>query len=345
MKRLHLIGLESIETRYTKEWRTHLPEVLGVHFEVFDNYYGDILDASVKASDFLNWTSTNYFKSSQLMKFCAALQNGDIRDGDIILVTDFWNPAVIQMRYMIDMAGVGAKIAGIAHAGAYDPQDRLAAQLGDRRWVKAAERGIFACYDAIFFATQFHLDLFHETHNPLGTEVIAGFPMEYIVDQIDACTPLKENLVLFAQRNAPEKQPELFYELADWSAAQGLPYDFVDVGSMGLSKADYQAYLAKSKLVVSFALQETLGITPMEALSRGCDILVPDRLSYSEMYTDEFKYKGGNAVADLNAVKAELTDRMENFETRKNSIRKQYNTLAASFFSSTRMIEVLKDLK
>ncbi|ASD50404.1 hypothetical protein FDI24_gp124 [Acidovorax phage ACP17] len=337
---IHLFGLEPIETRYTKEWATHLPAVLSKHFWVCD-YQGDVLESSVGTSDFLNWTSTNYFKSSQLMGFALALNAGRVNDGDIVLFTDFWNPAVIQVKYMLGMAGLDVKVAGIAHAGAYDPWDRLAEKLGHNEWVYKAEAGMFECYDRIFFATDFHRDLYAQTHGHSPATFVAGFPMEYIRNEIDESLPFKRNKIVFAQRNAPEKQPHLFHELAAWAKAEGLDYEFVDVGAMGLKKPEYHQHLREAKLVVSFARQETLGITPFEALARGCDILVPDRLSYSEMYSPIFKYPSGN---DLERVKERLVDRITNFEPRQNAIEGEYNMLAASYFSSAHMIESLKDL-
>ena len=37
--------------------------------------------------------------------------------------------------------------------------------IGDKPWVRHAERSMFACYDDNFFATQFHIDLFTKFKN------------------------------------------------------------------------------------------------------------------------------------------------------------------------------------
>jgi hypothetical protein len=48
--------------------------------------------------------------------------------------------------------------------------------------------------------------------------------------------------------------------------------------------------LERSKMVFSANVQETLGISCYEGALAGALPMVPDRLSYSEMYMDDFKY-------------------------------------------------------
>ena len=47
-------------------------------------------------------------------------------------------------------------IGGLWHAGSYDPHDFLGRLIGDKPWVRNAERSMFACYNDNFFATQFY---------------------------------------------------------------------------------------------------------------------------------------------------------------------------------------------
>lgn len=337
---VHLIGLEALETRYTKEWKTHLPKILRFNgFEVNDTYYGDTLEDGVSdGTSFLNWTSTNYFKSSQGMMIAKAIHDKVIKDGDIIFFADFWNPVILQTKYMLGMSGVDAKIAAIAHAGAYDQWDQLSQRLGTERWVVDAENALGHACDVLFFATEFHRDLFLETRT-CKNPIVAGFPMEYIQANVLQDSKKEEDLILFTQRNAPEKQPELFDALRYEVERRGYNYEFVNVQALGVDKKGYHEYLDRAKLVVSFALQETLGITPYEALARGCDILVPDRLSYSEMYSDDFKYPTNATIeyiADLVIHKMKNRNVLDIFA--------EYFRVS-KFFNSKYMCEVLKDLQ
>jgi hypothetical protein len=57
--------------------------------------------------------------------------------------------------------------------------------------------------------------------------------------------------------------------------------------------------LSKAKIVFSANLQETLGISCYEGALAGALPLVPDRLSYSEMYTDAFMYPANATIEEI----------------------------------------------
>ena len=97
---------------------------------------------------------------------------------------------------------------------------------------------------------------------------------------------VKRDLILFPHRIAPEKQPEIFKDLAETMPE----FDWVMCQEQNLTKQEYHTLLFESKMVFSANLQETLGIGAMEAILAGSYPFVPDRLSYSEMYTEHFKY-------------------------------------------------------
>lgn len=333
---IHLVGLEPIETRYTGEWASYIPKLLkDKGFEV-TVYEGEVLSSENGSGDFLNWTSTNYWKSIQAQKISEAFHNGSIKNGDTILITDFWNPAVIQFKYMSVMTGIQVRIIGLAHAGYYDPWDRLHIQSIENdysvKWILKSEESISECYDKIIFATEFHASLFAETHGLRKNMFIAGFPFEYLKDKIHPGIK-KGNKVIFPQRLAPEKQPELFDKLAE---LLGSEYECVNMFRKyngKPTKEQYHEELASSDLYISFSLQETLGITPYEALLAGCDILVPDRLSYKEIYPSKYRYENSMSIemiADL--VRARLS---------KPEKCQELEAIGKQFFSSDRLLEIL----
>ena len=57
-----------------------------------------------------------------------------------------------------------------------------------------------------------------------------------------------------------------------------------------MPRIQYHKLLESAKIVFSANLQETLGISCYEGALAGALPMVPDRLSYSEMYVDDFKY-------------------------------------------------------
>jgi hypothetical protein len=299
-----IVDLENIPTRYTCEWKEYLPKQMkdfGLDVVVIEG--STDLPNNTTPGMFLNFSATNIYKSTQLEKIARLISDDKIRDGDYFLYTDAWNPTVIQLKYMVELLGIRVKIGGLWHAGSYDPQDGLGRLIGDAPWVRSAEHSMFSCYDHNFFATRFHVNIFAE--NLLGIEStpetdaadalmsanstvkIVGWPMEYLKDILApyADTPKKQKII-FPHRLAPEKQVEIFRDLA-----QEMPeYEWFIAQEHDLTKHEYHTHLAESKIVFSANLQETLGISIFEGALVGAYPLVPHRLSYKEMWTMDNVY-------------------------------------------------------
>ena len=308
MNTIYIVDIEAVDTRYTAQWKEFLPKQLGEYADcdVVTISGGETPQATTPGA-FLNFGGTNVYKSKQLEQIGEMFCKGQVKDGDYFLYTDAWNPTVIQLRYMAELLGVDIKIGGMWHAGSYDPADFLGRLIGNKPWVRFAEASMFECYDHNFFATQFHIDMFCEAFQTTPNEkfIQVGWPMEYLKDILKPFANTdKENIILFPHRMAPEKQPDMFRELAE-SMPQ---YKFVFAQETQLTKDEYHELLAKSKLVFSANLQETLGISWYEGALVGTLPMVPDRLSYSEMATDEVLYP------------SEWTSSYENFIEHKDKV-------------------------
>ncbi len=353
---LWLLDLESVESRYTSQWKTHLPKLLEQFNVKVVEGAKDIPPATTPGA-FLNFGGTNIYKSTQIEKIARAFTNGEVKDGDHILFTDAWHPGIINIKYMSELLGIKVITHGLWHAGSYDPADFLGRLIGDAPWVRHAERSMFECFDHNYFATQFHIELFGKTfenamnHVGLTPEardkkiVRTGWPMEYMKETLEPFRGTeKRDLILFPHRIAPEKQPDIFRDLQ-----KSLPeYEFIMCQEKNLTKPSYHKLLASAKIVFSANLQETLGISAYEGAIVDTFPLVPDRLSYTEMYPDDFKYP------------SEWTDSWENYLENKDklierirSIMKQNTSaqlqlakltewLSKDFFSSTEMIKIIK---
>jgi glycosyltransferase involved in cell wall biosynthesis len=81
-----------------------------------------------------------------------------------------------------------------------------------------------------------------------------------------------------------ESRPPIFDEAKQKLAHRILHFGYVD------SIQDYAYWLKKSDIVVSTALHEFFGIAVIEAVRAGCRPLLPKRLSYPELFPDEFLY-------------------------------------------------------
>lgn len=308
--------LEPIETRYTCQWIYSIPNgilnnlnkrgikaTIAKNLEPVSNVDVAVRRLEVKEVSaskttegaFLNFVGTNIYKSSQLATLARAFEKGLVQDGDVFVVPDAWDPTILQLRYMIELLDYKkCRIHSIWHAGSYDPHDFLGRKIEDKRWSLNAERAFFFASDKNYAATNFHINMIKE--NVFGGRVDIDFnsrmvrsgqPHEFLVETLKHVKyTRKENFFLFPHRIAPEKQPEIFRDLSKFFP----DYKFIFCQEKNLKKDEYHKLLAKSKFVFSANLQETLGISAMEAVLVDTVPILPKRLSYEEMYLEDFFY-------------------------------------------------------
>jgi len=367
MAKVFLVDLESVSTRYTCEWKTHLPSILRRHghdVQVIDGPT-DIPRATTPGA-FLNFGGTNIYKSSQVEKISRLFCDGRIAPGDHFIFADAWHPGIINLKYMSELLDIPVITHGLWHAGSYDSEDFLGRLIGPARWVRHAEKSFFHCFDYNYFATEFHVKIFFDEllhdgvplDNPWydedwadrytdnnGKIVRSGWPMEYMDGVLTPYKNMpKRDLILFPHRIAPEKQVEIFRDLK-----QHLPqYEFVVCQDQQLTKNEYHNLLGEAKLVFSANLQETLGISWYEGAVVDAIPMVPDRLSYSEMAFDTFKYPSAWTEsfeaysAHRQDICYKITEYMDNYEKFLPMLRKQTQSLKEGFFSAQGLYDRLK---
>jgi len=358
--KIWLVDLEAVETRYTKQWKTQFPKLLKAHGHTVQIVNGGDTPQATTPGAFLNFGGTNVYKSNQLMQIAEAFCKGEVKDGDYFLYTDAWNPTVIQLKYMAELLGINIRIGGLWHAGSYDPADFLGRLIGNKPWVRNAERSMYECFDHNFFASDFHIDMFMRTLLDIdeliftvkrkelidsGKIVRTGWPFEYMDNILTMYKGMtKKNTILFPHRVAPEKQLPIFLDLKE-----SLPqYNFVVCQERPLTKNDYHNLLGEAKLVFSANLQETLGISWYEGALVGALPMVPDRLSYTEMALDKFKYPSEwtesmeSYKKHKKQVMDKIVDYMENYEDYLVSLNKQVYKLDGDYFGCGNLLKVLK---
>ena len=345
--KIWLVDLEAVETRYTKQWKTQFPKLLKAHGHTVQVLNGGDTPQATTPGAFLNFGGTNVYKSNQLMQIAEAFCKGEVKDGDYFLYTDAWNPTVIQLKYMAELLGINITIGGLWHAGSYDPADFLGRLIGDKPWVRNAERSMYECFDHNFFASEFHIDMFFESFPELDKSKVVrtGWPFEYMDDTLTMYKGMtKKDTVLFPHRIAPEKQLPIFQDLKE-----SLPqYNFVVCQEKQLSKNEYHNLLGEAKLVFSANLQETLGISWYEGALVGALPMVPDRLSYSEMAVGDFLYPSEwtesmeSYKKHKKQVMDKIVDYMENYEDYLVSLNKQVAKLNGDYFGCGNLLKVLK---
>lgn len=354
VKHIYIVDLESVTSRYTCEWKEHLPKLLtnlaDADTAVINISGGeDSIEASPGA--FLNFQQTNIYKNNQLNDIARRFSN-EVQPGDRFLFADAWHTGILQLKYMSELLGIPVEIHALWHAGSYDAHDFLGRLIKDKNWTYSTERALFHAIDHNYFATDFHIDMF--CMNLLNTSkgfaaewinsgkiVQTGWPMEYMPALFEQYKPCqKEDIIIFPHRVAPEKQPEIFRDLA-----QSMPqYQFIVCQDNKLSKQEYHKLLSKSKLMWSANLQETLGISPYEGALLGVLPLLPDRLSYSEMYDDKFLYPSEwtesyeTYLKFKSCIMERITFMMTNYADETHILA---DHLSAQYFSATKLTNQL----
>jgi hypothetical protein len=347
-----LVDLEAVETRYTGQWKNHVPDLLEEAGHAVTVIQGptDIPNATTPGA-FLNFGGTNIYKARQVKEIARLFTGGKVVDGDHFLFTDAWHPGIINLKYMAELLNVKIKIHALWHAGSYDPQDFLGRLIGDADWVRHSEKAFFHAVDYNYFATDFHIDMFcfnlFKCPRWMFKDKIVrtGWPMEYMPKVLEPHKNLpKRDLILFPHRLAPEKQVEIFRDLA-----QALPqYEWIVCQDQPLTKDEYHTLLGQAKIVFSANLQETLGISCYEGAVVGAIPLVPDRLSYTEMYDDAFKYPSAwteswdSYLLHKQKLCELISDHMTSYKFTVNAVQQQANSLYDDFFSATTLLENIK---
>ena len=366
MSKVFLVDLEAVETRYTGQWKSYVPKILksaGHQVQVISGPE-DIPSATTPGA-FLNFGGTNIYKSAQVEEFSRLFTSGSVKSGDHFLFTDAWHPGIINLKYMSELLNIPVKIHALWHAGSYDPADFLGRLIGDAPWVRHAEQSFFHAIDHNYFATDFHIEMF--VNNLLADQTIVnpwiedmlrdihsgefdkiirtGWPMDYMDQTLQTYKGMKKrDLIVFPHRIAPEKQVEIFRDIA----SRMPQYDFVVCQDQQLTKNEYHNILGEAKVVFSSSLQETLGIGCYEGAIVDAIPMVPNRLSYSEMYLDEFKYPSvwteswDHYVANREEVCNRITDYIEAYDSYLPALKKQTALLTKEFFSADKLLDNIK---
>jgi hypothetical protein len=349
MSKIFLVDLEAVSTRYTGEWKDHVPQLLkeAGHDVYVISGPSDIPSATTPGA-FLNFGGTNIYKASQVEQLGRLFCSGSVQAGDHFIFTDAWHPGIINLKYMSELLGIPVTTHGLWHAGSYDPQDFLGRLVGNKPWVRHAEKSYFHAFDHNHFATEFHIEMFRDNllntnvgtiydYKTSGKIVRTGWPMEYMDETLSLYKGMtKRDLIVFPHRIAPEKQVEIFRDLKTH-----LPqYEFVVCQDQQLTKNEYHTLLGEAKIVFSCSLQETLGIGCYEGAVVDAIPMVPDRLSYTEMYFDIFKYdsKWTESWESYNVYRPDLCraimTHMDYYNTRLKQLKEQASYLTKNFFSA-----------
>ena len=101
------------------------------------------------------------------------------------------------------------------------------------------------------------------------------------------------NFKLIVLGQAFQNIPECFMKAQEKLAEEIIHFGFAE------SVEDYAQLLKQGDIVISTSLHEFYGISIIEAVRAGCTPLLPNRLSYPELFPGKFLYKDGKLAKGL----------------------------------------------
>lgn len=170
------------------------------------------------------------------------------------------------------------------------------------------------CHDVLRICPDMHCDNFTESIREKAVILYPGIDFHDIDKRSKTRTHNDVAVILWNHRWEHDKNPELFFTTLVQLKAKGIDFRLIVMGKsfnqqpacfemarheladniihFGYidSREEYIDMLCLSDIVVSTSLHEFYGISVIEAVRAGCCPLLPDRLSYTEMFPDEFRY-------------------------------------------------------
>jgi glycosyltransferase involved in cell wall biosynthesis len=152
------------------------------------------------------------------------------------------------------------------------------------------------------------------------------------IDEVHGGLTNPEPLILWNHRWEHDKNPELFFTALFALQQEGLPFKVIVAGESFLrqpkifaearirlaerieqfgyvkSRQEYIALLARADLVVSTARHEFYGIAVLEAVRAGCRPLLPNGLSYPELFPADFLYEEDKLLTRLRKCLLQTAD-------------------------------------
>lgn len=282
--------VEKIENRYTVQWWEWFERGFRDEKKTFRTF-GSEEYAVIETGEFNDDFGNNIYKLRQMEDVLHALKKDCPKT---IFFLDCWNPLITTLAYVRDSMGFNFQIKGCIHDGTWDKWD-YTTRKGMRPWARHLELSILKSMDSIYCATEYHRDMIEMYFsNFIDNRELNLQVVDWPVHHPTAVKRQKKNLVIFPHRIAPEKRPEQWEQIKNlFNELYPDLYDVEWVRTVDVceDKQEFYGYLQDAKVVVSTAEQETFGIAMAEGVVRGCRPVVPNRISYAELYPEQYKYE------------------------------------------------------
>lgn len=291
---IYYIPLEHIDQRYTVHLDRDIENYLNNNNIEYKKITAPKLDGKLPKGLFLDAAGTIKTKAHQMKQISDLYKSGKITDNDKFFFSDLWFPGIESIAYLNYFYKINPKITGIIHAGSFTDTDFVRDM---ERWAKNFEDIIFDISSKVFVASNFiKNDIIKKRIINPDKLFVSALPLDAYISEFKTNKP-KEDIVIFNGRLCDEKQPWLFDRLAEQFKSYSIK--FIKTQELNLPKDEYYNLLAKSKAVVSFALQENFGYGIAEAVELGCVPILPNKLVYPELYDKSYLYNTFDDACDM----------------------------------------------
>jgi len=330
-------GLEPLKARYTyqlsKQW---MPATFAPYEKEGKLKFIDVpgeydLDQQIKVGAVLDAVGRGKYAMSQCSNFLDMLNIDLVKDGDVILLQDYWHPGIESILYALDLYNINVKLYAMLHAQSVDEYD-FTWPMKD--WMRGFELGLDKRMSGIFVGSTIHKEQLrsagfnapiHVVSLPLHKELTKKKLVGYEEHSLR-----KENYVVYSSRLDKEKNPFFMMEVAEqfldenksWEwhvTTSGQSFKSMLPGAIealeslakrqprfkllsNLTKEEYYSELALAKIQFNSSLQDYVSWTVLESTTFGCELVFPDFRSFPEFIPKDKLYKPFNVNSALHVL-------------------------------------------
>ena len=330
-------GLEPLKARYTyqlsKQW---MPATFAPYEKEGKLKFIDVpgeydLDQQIKVGAVLDAVGRGKYAMSQCSNFLDMLNIDLVKDGDVILLQDYWHPGIESILYALDLYNINVKLYAMLHAQSVDEYD-FTWPMKD--WMRGFELGLDKRMSGIFVGSTIHKEQLrsagfnapiHVVSLPLHKELTKQKLVGYEEHSLR-----KENYVVYSSRLDKEKNPFFMMEVAEqfldenksWEwhvTTSGQSFKSMLPGAIealeslakrqprfkllsNLTKEEYYSELALAKIQFNSSLQDYVSWTVLESTTFGCELVFPDFRSFPEFIPKDKLYKPFNVNSALHVL-------------------------------------------
>lgn len=270
---LYLLPQLPVKNRYTEDWIQMWERELtrlGVAFSVIGSKKVEPL-----TKYFTNPEKALRYECNQI-KELTKLKSAKL----LCLDTDF--PGLLAPAIQVlKLTNPDLKCYGYLHAGSWCNGDIFKDTSG-KKWM---ERAMFDVFDKIFVATNYHKKKIETFFGKSFKNIkVVGCPF-YKEDVFRLAKPLKyseKDVILVSGR--PEQQAKSLLEELKENFGQN---NDIIANPKPKTRKEYFKLLSRAKIVISLKIEETFGLSQLEAYALGGIPLCPNRYSYPEIIKDK----------------------------------------------------------